>query len=196
MNLGTKENLLRFSFVSVFEPKSVDGGEPKYSVQVLVPKAHTKTVEQIKDAINKATELGVQKNLFTKAATKNPAFRWCLRDGDAEAAESADGNKDYLKGHFFFNASCNTKNPPAVVDKFLKPIINDQAFYSGCYGVINCNFFPFKHGKGGIACGLNSIMKRDDGDRLDGRVPVEEAFAELMDDPEDETVSGESGELV
>lgn len=188
MNVGNKENLVRFSFVSVFEPKSVDGSEPKYSVQVLIPKKHDSIIKAVEQAIADAVKIGVEKKLFGPKASAHDQFRWCLRDGDKEAEASDDGSKDYLKGHVFFNASCQEKNPPTVVDRYLKPIFNREEFYSGCWGVINCNFFPFKHGKGGVACGLNSIMKREEGERLDNRVTAEQAFADLVDkdEPQDE----------
>lgn len=180
MILGTKEKLMRFSFVNVFEAKSVLGGDPKFSVQVMIPKSDTAAVKQVKDAIEEAKKAGIANGTFTAGAAKLPGFRTALRDGDEEAA--ADDNKAYLKGHFFFNASCAEKNPPAVVDRFAKPIMNRAEFYSGCYGVIDVNFFPFKFGKGGIAAGLNSIMKREDGEHLDGRQTAEQAFAQVVDD--------------
>ena len=190
MILGTKEQLVRFSFCKVFEAASVLGSEPKFSTQVMIPKTYTKQVEAIKKAIKDAIALGVSKGMFTKAITSNPAFRTALRDGDQEAAEHADGSKDYLKGHYFFNASCKEDSPPAVVDRFAKPIMNRNEFYSGCYGCIDVNFYPFKFGKGGVAAGLNSVMKREDGEHLDGRVDAETAFAQVVDD-ESESASDE-----
>lgn len=183
MILGTKERLMRFSFCNVWEAKSVLGSEPKFSVQVMIPKGDTKTVEQVKSAIKDAIKTGVSKGMFNEAITKNPAFRTCLRDGDVEAAEA--DNKAYLKGHFFFNASCAENNPPQVVDRFAKPIMNRNEFYSGCYGCVDVNFFPFKFGKGGVAAGLNSIMKREDGEHFDGRVDAETAFAKVTDNDEE-----------
>ena len=192
MILGTKDRLMRFSFVNVFEAKPVLGSEPKYSVQVMIPKTDTETVEQVKAAIKSAMDLGVSKGYFTAGGTKARDFRACLRDGDTEAEES--DNKAYLKGHYFFNASCNENNPPAVVDRFAKPIMNQSDFYSGCYGCIDVNFFPYKFGKGGIGAGLNSIMKREKGEHLDGRLDAETAFAQVVDDEAD--VQGTSDELV
>ena len=186
MIIGTKENLVRFSFCNVFEAKTaIEGSDPKFSVQIMVPKTHVKTVEAIKKAIEDAKAVGIAKNLFTAGATKARDFRTCLRDGDVEAEEGE--NKAYLKGHYFFNASCNEKNPPQVVDRQAKPIMRLEDFYSGCYGCADINFYPFKFGKGGVAAGLNSVMKREDGERLDGKVDAEKAFEKVMDDDDDIT---------
>ncbi len=186
MILGTKATPVRFSFVQVWEPKAVEDNQPpKFSVQVIIPKSCTDMVEQVKAAIVKATNAGVQKGLFNKITTQNKDFRQPLRDGDQEAAEAEDGKRDYLKGAFFFNASAPMDRPPAIVDRFARPIIRRDDFYSGCYGIIDVNFYPFKFGKGGVAAGLNSIMKREDGERLDGRIPPEEAFASVIDSEAD-----------
>ena len=44
----------RWSFANVWEPKSINGGAPKYSVSLIIPKSDTKTVAKIKAAIEAA----------------------------------------------------------------------------------------------------------------------------------------------
>ena len=44
----------RFSYANVWEAKSINGGVPKFSVSLIIPKADTKTVEKIKAAIEAA----------------------------------------------------------------------------------------------------------------------------------------------
>ena len=182
MIIGNRENPVRFSFVQVWEPKAMDDSAPKYSVQVVIDKKDKKTIDAVKAAVEKAKQLGISKGVFNQASTNNPAFRMPLRDGDQEAAERDDGSRDYLKGCVFFNASANADRQPAIVDRFGAPIMRRDDFYSGCYGIADINFFPFKFGKGGVAAGLNSIMKRDDGERLDGRLSTDQAFASFIDD--------------
>ena len=41
---------VRFSYLNVFEPKSINDSEAKYSVSLLIPKTDTKTI----DAVNRA----------------------------------------------------------------------------------------------------------------------------------------------
>ena len=44
----------RFSYANVWEAKSINGGAPKFSVSLIIPKSDTKTVEKIKAAIEAA----------------------------------------------------------------------------------------------------------------------------------------------
>ena len=44
----------RWSYANVWEPKSINGGAPKYSVSLIIPKSDTKTVAKIKAAIGAA----------------------------------------------------------------------------------------------------------------------------------------------
>ena len=65
------------------------------------------------------------------------------------------------------------------MDENRKPIIDSDTFYSGCYGHVHVNLFPYNTaGNRGIGVGLNNLMKSADGDRLDGRKSAEDAFAE------------------
>jgi hypothetical protein len=51
----------RWSYANVWEPKSINGGTPKYSVSLIIPKSDTKTVEKVKAAIKAAYEEGDRK---------------------------------------------------------------------------------------------------------------------------------------
>lgn len=188
MVFGTREELCTFSFVSVFEPKAMPNdpnSKPKYSVQVMIPKTHTKTLQAVNDAIEAACKKGISKNMFNQATTKGKNFRMPFRDGDQEAAEHDDKSRDYLKGYMFFNASANENQPPNVVDSRAQPIIDRNQFYSGCKGVVDVNFYPYTTGSPGVAAGLNSVMKLADGERMDGRVAPDEAFKEFITDDND-----------
>lgn len=44
----------RWSYANVWEPKSINGGTPKYSVSLIIPKSDTKTVAKIEAAIEAA----------------------------------------------------------------------------------------------------------------------------------------------
>ena len=45
----------RWSYANVWEPKSINGGTPKYSVSLIIPKSDIKTVAKIKAAIEAAS---------------------------------------------------------------------------------------------------------------------------------------------
>lgn len=51
----------RWSYANVWDPKSIDGGTPKYSVSLIIPKSDIKTVAKIKAAIEAAYKEGESK---------------------------------------------------------------------------------------------------------------------------------------
>ena len=44
----------RWSYANVWEPKSINGGAPKYSVSLIIPKSDKTTVDKINAAIKAA----------------------------------------------------------------------------------------------------------------------------------------------
>ena len=48
----------RWSYANVLDPKSINGGAPKYSVSLIIPKSDTVTVNKIKAAIQAAYNPG------------------------------------------------------------------------------------------------------------------------------------------
>lgn len=39
---------VRFSYVNVWEPKSVNGSDPKYSVSLIIPKSDKETLKRLR----------------------------------------------------------------------------------------------------------------------------------------------------
>ena len=167
----------RWSYANVWDPKSIDGGKPKYSVSLIIPKDDTATVNKIKAAIQAAYEEGQSKlkgngkTVPPLSAIKNP-----LRDGDLEKPDDAA-----YAGCYFVNA--NSATAPGVVDADRQPIIERSEVYSGVYGRASINFYAFNvNGNRGIACGLNNLQKIRDGEPLGGKASAESAFATEDDD--------------
>ena len=107
-----------------------------------------------------------------------------LRDGDAERADEAE---EYV-GMYFLNA--NSTQKPGIVDKDLNEILDNTEVYSGCYGRVSINFFPYNSaGNKGIGCGLQNVQKLADGEVLGGaRASAEADFSddfEYEDEEED-----------
>ena len=48
----------RFSYAHIFEPDSINGSEPKYSVSCIIDKNDTETIAKIKKAVETAKEEG------------------------------------------------------------------------------------------------------------------------------------------
>jgi hypothetical protein len=163
---------VRLSYANIFEPKSINGSDPKYSVSLIIPKDDTQQIEVIKQAIENAKERDKGKwNGKIPANLKLP-----LRDGDLERPED-----EAYANSYFINA--NSTRPPAVVGTEIdratgKAIrLGEDEVYSGCYARVSINFYGFNAaGNRGIACGLGNIQKIADGERLGGGSTAEEDF--------------------
>ncbi len=164
---------VRLSYANVWEPASINGGTPKYSVSLIIPKSDTKTLAAINAAVDAAIKLGAAKfggKIPNKAALKLP-----LRDGDTEREDEA------YKDSYFVNA--NSTSAPQIVDRTVQPILDRSEVYSGCYARVSINFYAFNsNGNRGIACGLGNIQKLRDGEPLGGRTSAADDFATDLDD--------------
>ena len=161
----------RLSYANIWQAKSINGGTPKYSTSVLIPKSDTKTVAKIKAAIQAAYDEGESKlkgnsrTVPTLASLKSP-----LRDGDTERPDD-----EAYAGHWFLNANSNTA--PGVVDANREPIFDTSEIYSGVYARASLTFYAFNsNGNRGIACGLQNIQKVRDGESLGSKAKAEDDF--------------------
>ena len=161
----------RLSYANIWQAKSINGGAPKYSASVLIPKSDTKTVAKVKAAIVAAYEEGEGKlkgngkSVPTLASLKTP-----LRDGDTERPDD-----EAYAGHWFLNANSNTA--PGVVDANREPIYDTSEIYSGVYARVSLSFYAFNsNGNRGIACALQNIQKVRDGEPLGGKSQAEDDF--------------------
>ena len=73
----------RISYANIWEPKSINGSEAKYSVSCIFPKSNQELVNKVNAAIEAAKELGRDKKWGGKIPT-GPNFKTPLRDGDIE----------------------------------------------------------------------------------------------------------------
>ena len=167
----------RWSYANVWQAKSINGGTPKYSVSLIIPKNDTKTVTAVKNAIQAAYEEGQSKlKGSSKSVPALTAIKTPLRDGDAERPDD-----EAYKDSYFINA--NSATAPGIVDAARNPIIEHSEVYSGVYGRASINFYAFNsNGNRGIACGLNNLQKISDGDPLGGKTRAEDDFADEDED--------------
>lgn len=167
----------RWSYVNAWEPKSINGGAPKYSVSLIIPKSDTKTIEKIQAAIQAAYEEGQGKLKGNgKSVPALSVLKTPLRDGDAERPDD-----EAYADSYFVNANSGTA--PGIVDDDRNPIIDRSEVYSGVYGRASINFYAFNsNGNKGIACGLNNLQKIRDGEPLGGKSRAEDDFATEDDD--------------
>lgn len=167
----------RWSYANVWDPKSINGGAPKYSVSLIIPKSDTQTVEKIKAAIQAAYEEGQSKLKGNgKSVPALDLIKTPLRDGDRERPDDPT-----YAGCYFINA--NSATAPGIVDADRQPILERSAVYSGVYGRASINLYAFNsNGNKGIACGLNNLQKISDDEPLGGKSRAEDDFASDDDD--------------
>ena len=163
---------VRFSYANVFEPRaSQNGGDPKYSITLLIPKSDKNTYQRIMAEINKTLQENVA-DTFKGVMPANP--RMPIYDGDG-LRESGEAFGPECKGCWVISAKSNTA--PEIVDANCQPILSKNEFYSGCYGRASIRFYAYnQNGNKGIGCGLGNVQKLEDGQPLDGRTSAAEDF--------------------
>lgn len=168
---------VRLSYANLWEPKSINGGAPKYSVSIIIPKSDTRTIAKIKAAIEAAYREGETKLKGNgKTVPALSVLKTPLRDGDTERPDD-----EAYADTYFINANSGTA--PGIVDSACEPILERLQIYSGVYARASVNFYAFNsNGNKGIACGLNNVQKLRDGDPLGGKSRAEDDFATDNDD--------------
>jgi hypothetical protein len=164
--------VVRLSYLNCWQPKSVNGGTPKYSASIIIPKSDKSTLDRIEAAIEAAYHEGEAKlkgngkSVPSLASLKTP-----LRDGDIDRPDD-----EAYADSYFVNANSNTA--PGVVGRDLQDIIETSEMYSGVWARASLSFFAFNsNGNRGIACGLQNLQKIRDGEPLGGRSRAEDDFA-------------------
>ena len=168
-----------WSYCNVWEAKSINGSNPKFSVQLRIPKTDKATLDKIEKAMRAAYEEGQSKLKGNgKSVPPLTALKTPLRDGDLERPDD-----EAYKNSYFINA--NSSTAPGIVDADRQPILERSEVYSGVYGRASINLYAFNsNGNKGIACGLNNLQKIRDGEPLGGKSRAEDDFA-TADDEDD-----------
>jgi len=155
---------VRFSYCNVFSKRqNADGTQGKYGCCILIPKSNTEAVAMFKQAFENAKQAGK----MTKWGGKIPGkVQLPLHDGDEERPDSPE-----FEGCWYFNAS--SQNAPGIRVKdasgAIVEALDDEEFYSGCYGAVTINMFPYSaSGNNGVGVGLNNLIKLRDGEKLSG----------------------------
>jgi hypothetical protein len=168
---------VRLSYVQVFGDGTVgDNGKKSWSLTALVKK-ESPQVLAITEAINAAKVKDAAK--VGKSGIKSP-----LLDGDAK---DEDGEYKYKgqqnRGHYMLRCA-NYNRRPTVVDQSVKPIIDPDQLYSGCFGNVRISFYGYNSGTNkGISPGLEAVQKVKDGERLaNGPSDASSLFTAVEDD--------------
>lgn len=191
---------VRLSFPNLFKArKAEENQEPKFSVEILIPKTDTKTVDKIRKAQNAAANsekgrkaLGDIVPVYGSDKFNAKKFNDTLRDGDDE--DEQDGRPERA-GHWFMNVRSSEQYKPNVVNKDLDRITDQSEVYGGVFGRVSMSAYAYStQGNKGVSFGLNSVMILGYGEPLGAaREKVEDAFG---DDFEDEGAPAETDDLI
>ena len=163
----------RASFVHIFEPQSINGSDPKFSMSLIFPKSDNKTLGEIKAAIDEAIQNGIASKWGGK---RPPNLKLPLRDGDTDRPDD-----EAYADSYFINAT--SKDAPQIVDRKVQPILDPMDCGSGDYCNVSVNFYAFNaNGNRGVAAGLGNIQKVCDGERLSGKANASADFSQLDDE--------------
>ena len=169
---------VRFSYEHIMKPyantTNDPNAEPKYSVTVLVPKGYAATIAKLRAGIEAAKKRGLEQKKYKEGTPidKLPDPIW---DGDGYRADGYTPFGEECKGCLVFNASCKAERKPSVVDANCQPIIDPTEIYSGIWGRVAVDFFPYNFaGKQGVGCSLVNVQKLSDGEPLGGSRPSAE----------------------
>ena len=175
----------RISFANIWEAKSINGGEEKYSVSCIIPKSDKATLLKIHNAIEAAKEAGKTKRWGGKIP---PNLKLPLRDGDIDRPDD-----EAYADAMFINAT--SKDAPQIVDRKVQPILDPIECGSGDYCNVSVNFYAFNaNGNRGVAAGLGNVQLVKSGERLAGKASAASDFAEMADDEELDEIFG-NGDL-
>lgn len=160
----------RISFANIWEAKSINGGDEKYSVALIIPKSDKATLTKIHKAVEAAKAAAKGKKWGGKIP---PNLKLPLRDGDIDRPD----DENYANC-MFLNAT--SKDAPQIVDRKVQSILDPMECGSGDYCNVSVNFYGFSaSGNRGIATGLGNIQKVKDGERLSGKTSATSDFAEV-----------------
>lgn len=167
---------VRLSYANLTTPRAAQqGGEPKYSVTLLIPKSDQATKADIDAAIQAAANEALAK---VWNGARPPVLKVPIYDGDGVRPSGVPFG-DECKGHWVITAS--TKNKPQVVGiDNINCELSPADIYSGMYGRVTIRFFGYSNsGNKGVGCGLGNVLKTRDGEPLSGSASAATDFAGL-----------------
>ena len=158
----------------LFEARPGDNGKPgKYEVTLLIDKEDKDAIKLIDEAIERAKESYKEKF----GAPRGKLKTW-VRDGDEERPDDPN-----YAGKLYFTAKADRKPDVKIRENgMLVDALDASEVYSGCFGAAVVRFFPYKtpDNASGISCGLNAVIKLEDGPRMGGGGSSANAFDDLV----------------
>lgn len=176
-------NKFRLAFPAIFEPEKNNlntNGKEKYAITMLFPKGTDL------DALKKlAKDAVAEKWPDPNKRPKN--IRYPFRDGD-------EVDWDGFEGNVFIKASSLYR--PGVVNQKVKPVLDPEEIYAGCYCRAEVNAFAYDtQGNKGVSFGLQNVQKVAEGDRFGGRKDPEKVFGAVEQEADDDPNNYDNDDL-
>lgn len=183
----------------------------KFSVNVILPKdakvpgTNELVIDRLEKAVMDAIDFAASDRSKTKLPTKYvPTFKKLWKDSGVMLTETKnilktvvrDGDiderakdKPYLHGAYNFTADQRAyrRNRLAPIPVFTpgagRPVeLDPNEVHSGDYGFVSITPYVYKFGNAyGLKFFLESVLKTEDGERLDGTVSAESAFGDVLE---------------
>lgn len=159
----------RVSYAKVFRPeKNSLNDKMEYSLVAIFPPSAD--LAPLNKAIREAAveKFGADQTKWPKNL-RNPVRKNEEREKEGKLPDGYEAG-----GHFI---TLKSEQRPGLVDQNRQPIIDETAFYSGCYARAQVRPFGYlQKGNAGVSFGLQNLQKMADGDPLSGRQKAEDAF--------------------
>lgn len=188
-NLKVVTGKVRLGFPHLFKARAAEEGQdPKFSTEILIPKADTKTVAKIRAAQNAAANsekgrkaLGDSIPVWGSEKFPHKKFNDTLHDGDDP--DENDGHPE-REGHWFMNIRSSEQYKPGVVDKDRQTVLDQSEVYGGVFARVSMSAYAYStSGNKGISFGLNSVQVLGYGDPFgSARENAEEVFDDDFED--------------
>jgi hypothetical protein len=165
---------VRLSYVNVVSPRAAQqGGAPKYSVTLLIPKTDLATKADIDASMQVAAQDAAAK---VWNGARPPSLRVPIYDGDGVRPSGGPFGAE-CEGHWVITASTKMKPQVVGIDN-INVELAPSNIYSGMYGRVTIRFFGYSNsGNKSVGCGLGNIMKTRDGEPLAGNASAASDFA-------------------
>lgn len=165
---------VRLSYVHLVEPSAPkDGGKPKYSVTMLIPKSNPALKAKIDQGIKDCYEEAVR----NKYKGARPQMTHSLiYDGDGIRPSGVAFGPE-CAGYWVLTAT--SQNKPGVVHiSNIRQELEPQEIYSGMWAYVTINFYSPRQGNP-VACGLGNVCKTRDDEPLSGGASAAADFASI-----------------
>lgn len=159
----------RASYPNVFKPELNQlSKKEEFSITALFPKAADLT------ALKNAAQEAIIKTWGEDKTKWPPNLRTPFRD-QAERKKEGVLPAAHEEGAIFMKFK--SKSKPGVVDESVQKIIDEAAFYPGCWAVASVNAYTYDQaGNKGVAFGLNNVQKVGDDEPLGGKTSPDMDF--------------------